>query len=252
MHIQKSQFPSGLDESLGDALGCERSRGRLGDASIDRVLRLIESDQIPDYQSDGAAFAYLYYPVNFIKAATAIDELLPVNDSTVPFIEVLDLGCGSGASTAAIASVLGPRAAHVRIVAFDRCARQLELLSEISLPWIRQQHPNVEVVVTNGDVRDITLLRSPRVVVCSYLLTELTTPERLSLIQRLKKQLQGGLSVIILDSDSAGRPFHGDLRSQDRPFVYPEDPLKFNYHKRINADAMPKMGPRHRSGHPRT
>jgi SAM-dependent methyltransferase len=204
-------LPSQLSMSLEQALLAEFDR-TLTPEQIDLVRNLAESDRPLHYQTQAAAFAYLYFGANYSKAYQAcrrILERLPRRG-----FRVLDLGCGSGAASAGVLSALADEGFEIReVCAVDLSAIQLRWYEQIVRPWITR-NPNLRLVTAHEDAS--AFLERDRggwdLIVGSYLVPELSLPQRDRLMQLLDAPKHRASETLFVQSDADGHPhFHGRL-----------------------------------------
>ncbi|WP_250031172.1 nuclear transport factor 2 family protein [Paractinoplanes maris] len=154
-----------VNESV-EALPDERSHLR-------RLLRASDAAP-PDYDHVHAPFAAEFLLVNFHKCVRALTEARPE-----PATTVIDLGCGSGAaSAAALAYLADAGLEEVRVHLLDRSERQLQhavsLLREVAATLSKDRRFDVEVVAVGGDwpTERPAGWAGPAMVLASHVLTE--------------------------------------------------------------------------------
>ncbi len=207
-------LPKQVESSLLHAL-CAVAPSLLTRAALVQVRQIVRSRQIPHYQQDWAAFAYLYFPANFAKAYLAARHIVPstlAGAGTV--IEVVDLGCGGGASL--IGTLLGLRSSGAtdavrigRVIAVDRSEEQLRLFDAVARPWIAQEFPDVAVDTRRQDVFDFLKERSSNanIVIAAYLASELSPARNEEFRSLLRSRCAAGKvnELLLLESDPLKR-----------------------------------------------
>ncbi|WP_250005706.1 nuclear transport factor 2 family protein [Actinoplanes sp. M2I2] len=128
----------------------------------------------PDYDRVHASFAAEFLLVNFHKCVRALTEARPE-----PAATVVDLGCGSGAASAAALAYLAEAGLEeVRVHLLDRSERQLQhaesLVREVAATLGKERRFDVEVVPALGDwpTERPAQWRGPAMVLASHVLTE--------------------------------------------------------------------------------
>ncbi|MCC7539344.1 MAG: class I SAM-dependent methyltransferase [Deltaproteobacteria bacterium] len=161
----------------------------------------VSRGEVPDYNQDAASFAYLYYLSNFSKAAAGCSLVRSTlrRPRIDDVLSILDLGCGSGASTAAaLLTGLSSGWRQIRICVVDSNQVQLDLARGI-IDRLLPANSLVQVDYRHGDAEE-TLRSSARRVdlaVCSYLLCELP-PEKSGRIWRaLRRGSNPGAYVVV-------------------------------------------------------
>ena len=123
-------------------VGANQVRGLIEDAirskkvteqHVADLMGAVKSGRTIDYHRLGYAFIYLYHWANYFKVRLALYRGLPSikGDS----IRVLDLGCGSGASTTAFLDWIRHDLRYVGqvgITLVDRCQEQLDMLRALA------------------------------------------------------------------------------------------------------------------------
>src|SRR6266480_2723389 len=96
-------LPGSVSNNLENSLLDEFARS-LTPELVDEVQQLSQHDRPLNYGKHAASFAYLYFGANYSKAYISCKAVI----SKLPRkrLRVLDLGCGSGASSAAIVTAL--------------------------------------------------------------------------------------------------------------------------------------------------
>ncbi len=139
---------------------------------------MIKNRQPPDYDRFADEFLYQYFPANFIKVRAEIRTGISLLGNN---LSVLDLGCGSGASTAAIVQAAREIGVNISgIVAIDKSPAQIEVFRDTTEKWIKMVFPNVSVDLVQGDVLDRLADIEPSgfdVKLSSFLTTEISQRE---------------------------------------------------------------------------
>jgi limonene-1,2-epoxide hydrolase len=237
--------PAELDEALARVLR-QFPENMLSDAELDALKREIRENAAPNYARHAAAFAFLYFGVNFAKAFLAVSSI-PRSEAS-RFKRIIDLGAGSGASlagtVAGLKAMLGDACNLCEVVAVDRSVDQLNILEKAVAPWIEETLEEVRVRTVCGDVFDFIAHAesSDSLVVMSYLEAELGESEITAFRERLEKfvpiqkgnairtlasapsrrglsvGMEGGKSIIIpYDAVHIASPEVGALSSSRRP-----------------------------------
>lgn len=218
----------------------------LTDSAVDKVAASICARSNPRYDIDWAAFNYLYYSANFLKAylvAQAFRYLLPGRD-----LSILDLGCGGGASTAGFIAGLinvGMRVASVKAV--DTNQPQLNVFSNVTLPWLRLAMPCGAIEIMHDDMIDYCNRQAeppPDVAILSYSFRELEDENQSRLRAILNERFVSHRStVLIIDSDPFGHGVCVQLIGPEQTFRVPYDNVLFNCSaiENIGLQARPKF-----------
>lgn len=196
-------LPQAIDQSLKSVLDLEAMQGRLTDTVVCDLSERISAGSVPRYEVDWAAFTYYFFPANLHKAMLASRFLrgrLPRK------VKVIDLGCGSGATSAGLVYGLAqacPEVEQIEITAIDRCQEQLcayiTLMSAVS----SDTHISIKFVTKCREV--LEYIDEPRalpdLVMSSYLLTELDQAARMKVEAFHDKCVLAGRSSLRIDKD---------------------------------------------------
>src|SRR5215467_7283442 len=113
---------------------------------VDDLKKRIRNNAKPDYRRDWAAFSYLYFVANFVKTYSATQHLLTPSVPPRKY-RILDLGCGAGASSAAVLTALSEwltrNDCFVELTGVDNSSEQLSMNNAVLSPWL-SQFPGIE------------------------------------------------------------------------------------------------------------
>jgi SAM-dependent methyltransferase len=162
-----------------------RSLRALSSAYVERRGRLREGSALAG-RGKRAAFALFYGPIHFLLLRHIVDALPDATDVATPLV---DLGCGTGASSAAWASVC-PRVSDV--VAIDRH------------PWAAAEARRTYAqfgVRARVRVEDIARVRLPTraTVLAAFTLNELSARGRAAVLAHLTRHARRGGRVLIVE-----------------------------------------------------
>lgn len=237
-------LPSDLDSSLAHFL--EPFVGEsLTDAATARVRNAVRNGQPPHYKEDWAAFNFLYFSANFLKAYLVARSVAHHFGGRA--IRLLDLGCGGGSATAAFVLGLvecGNRLA--KVVALDSSRSQLDTFRAVTAPWISRLDKDLGVEVTEGDIRQFAESDSRPfdIVLLSYSMGELDDVSRTALRKALlARNSQHGSLTVIVESEVSCRGVSVELLGKER-FIIPFDSVQFSCPslKGLNLLTPPKFG----------
>jgi hypothetical protein len=204
----EGRLPSLIEGALFHALK-NSDQGSISDQSLAKFRTLIRQRHTPNYANSWPLFNYLYFASNFIKSyivGRAFD-LGRYSDK----IEILDLGCGSGASIAGFISglydqnrVMPPIA---RIHCVDRCSAQLQALKTIVFPWMQELLPRAEIFIDLNEIEDFIQDTTSlgNLVIMSYVSSELTLDKNSWIRNQLNTRLSNRTdSLQIIESHPEG------------------------------------------------
>lgn len=209
-------LPEGLRHRLTHLLRSAALRRE----QIDALQTIIKNDGVPDYGHAAEPFAYLYSGANYAKAFRAVSEL--ASGHAWNSLNVLDLGCGHGASVAGTVAALAAQGVSVeRIVAVDRSSHQLKLFDDGVRQWLLHDHPWIRVDVVHADVWQYAHFGDDcfDLVVASYVLCEMSDGPSFEAALRAQNRFS---EILTIDSNEAGRPC---WRSNDRSGMFERELL---------------------------
>jgi hypothetical protein len=165
-----------------------RALRALSSAYVERRHTAIAAGRVLDTAGKRAAFALYYGPLHFVATAQVLAALGVPRDAPSPR-PVVDLGCGTGAVGAAVATWTGAR----RIHGFD--------VHPWTLDEARATYASfgLEAVVTRASVAKLRRPASPSLIVAGYVANELPDPEREALQHTLLDALRHGSDLLILE-----------------------------------------------------
>ena len=201
MKLETSLLPV-LQERLLHSLQPAIINGLLTDDIVAELREQIHKGSgTIDYARFGPAFAYRYTLANFANARRAIHPVVK-RLSNLQGIRVLDLGCGAGASSAAILSVLSDcQMFSAKLDAVDHSGYQLALCANLLFDGEPIVESSVRIALHLDDA--LQFLRRRRsanwdLVVVSYLLCELAPQQADNIRSELR---DGAENVVIIDFD---------------------------------------------------
>lgn len=236
-------LPSDLDLSLARFL--EPYVGEsLTDAATTRVRQAIRAGQPPHYTEDWAAFNFLYFSANFLKAYLVARSV--AHHIGQRAVRLLDLGCGGGSATAAFVLGLmecGNRLA--KVVALDSSRAQLDTFRAVTAPWISSLDQDLGVEVNEGDIRQFAEsdARHFDIVLLSYSMGELDEESRNALRKALlARHSEHGSLTVIVESEPSCRGVSVEVLDKQR-FTIPFDAVQFSCPalKGLNLSTPPKF-----------
>ena len=197
-------------------------------SDVTRALRALSVDYVRrrgrvagdalDGRGKRAAFALFYAPLHFLVVR---DVALALGLDRRNITSVVDLGCGSGAAGAALASVISPRP---RVTGIDR---QGWTLQEAAFTYrhFSLQHRVVRANVTRSKVR----AAPETLVVAAYILNELDDASRLDLLESVQALLRNSVPVLVVEPIARSiTPWWAEWRSALEPFGVRDDDWRFS------------------------
>jgi SAM-dependent methyltransferase len=176
------RLPRELAQALLSVLR-QAPEGFLVDSLLNEVRSRISAREIVDYRRAWAAFSYLYFGANFAKAYLATLHLL--RRPVVHPIELVDLGCGSGAATAGVVACLRDYGSDFnlsRVVAIDLSKDQLRLFGSTTGVWLHNCWPKLQIDLKQMNLIDYLQGHADlgkQTVIASYVMTELSEPDKI-------------------------------------------------------------------------
>lgn len=167
-------------------------------SEVSRALRALSSTYVErrerlqtqgafDSRGKRAAYALYYAPLHFLTVRHLVHEL----DLAAPMTgDLVDLGCGTGAASAAWASAVAPAPS---IVAID------------AHPWAVSEAGRtyralgLDARVKRGDVTRAPLPRRTAAVMCGWMVNELSDSARAHVRDALVRALSGGTRVLVVE-----------------------------------------------------
>ncbi len=127
-------FP-GRDREV--ALGKLRKHvSRISDLfTVEREQSTARAYHTPD---DVLAYGLFYFPQTYARTALALNELIEFRQwqpDPIRPVRILDIGCGSGASTCAVMASLSDRVASAEIHGLDQASENLEAARSLTREW---------------------------------------------------------------------------------------------------------------------
>jgi hypothetical protein len=165
---------------------------------VSRALRALSSAYVERREklADGAAlsgagkraaFALFYGPLHYLLVSHIVEGLPGATENIATLV---DLGCGTGASGAAWASV---------------CAKRPRVLGLDRHPWTLGEAAaayrafGLSATVRQGDIATANLPKSPVSILAAFTMNELTEPARDALLARLVDRASHGDRVLIVE-----------------------------------------------------
>jgi SAM-dependent methyltransferase len=167
-------------------------------AYLKRVFSQATSAGI-DYERHAGAFARSFFLINYWKTVVALREQV-----SQPFERVIDLGCGSGATTLAALAWLSqqPRASRCEVVLVDRSRAQLALAQELIARAVAELGlPATEISVIEADLAgssEVSL--EGDLVLLGHLLTENRSQVK-PVLDRARQMTSAGGHILALERD---------------------------------------------------
>jgi SAM-dependent methyltransferase len=229
-------LPEKLDRSIA-ALLHAAGEFAISNEKLNSLRMLIGQNGIPRYESEWAAFTYLYYSANFLKSFLAVSSA--VTGTVGRPLRVLDLGCGGGASTAAAVAALRYSGNFVELVTgVDQSEEQLKVFREVTQLWLEDSFTGTQIQLRKQDILQYLENIEPiyDLVLLSYVVPEFDEGRRNRLLAMLRTiQQNQACTVLLVDSD----PSHRGLRLEilgDVPFLLPYNNVYFQ------TPALEEMG----------
>ncbi|HSL23982.1 MAG TPA: methyltransferase [Vicinamibacterales bacterium] len=168
---------------------------------VTRALRALSADYVQrrhrvggaalDGRGKRAAFALFYGPLHFI-VIEEVSRSLGIDPATVT--HVIDLGCGTGAAGAAIASATGARPL---VTGTDRQAWTLTEAAA-TYRWFALRHRVIRSDVSSF-VREHRRAGEGHLFVAAYTINELSSDERRKLLAALIARGRAGAAVLVIE-----------------------------------------------------
>lgn len=222
------RLPESLDLALASHLSPHLGTSLTG-ASAAALRESIKTRVPPNYESEWAAFNYLYFSANFLKtnlAARSSVSLLPQRR-----LKVLDLGCGGGSSTAGfVTGLLEAGFGICQVAAVDSSSTQLDVFRAVTYPWLQSWHDDVQVDLIDADMVAFAEsdTRTFDIVLLSYSLRELTPDAQAELRRHLlRRSSDQGSLVVIVESDPQSRGVELEFVGRGRSLA-PYDTVTFH------------------------
>ena len=189
MPVELDQWMTRLEaRHLANLQFAEVSRAlrALSSAYVERRHTAIAAGKVLDTAGKRAAFALYYAPLHFVTT-TRILEALDAPRSGLA--SVLDLGCGTGAVGAAVATWTGAR----RIHGVD--------LHPWTLDEARATYASfgLDATVTRANVARLRRPAAPSLIVAGYVANELPDSERGSLLSALVDAVRRGSHLLVVE-----------------------------------------------------
>jgi SAM-dependent methyltransferase len=163
-----------------------RALRALSSAYVERRATGLAKHRDLDGVGKRAAFALYYGPLHFLLIQSILREVAPKLSPGL----VLDLGCGTGAAGAAVASFTSPPSV---VSAID------------SHPWALDEARltygcfGLSADVRRGDVARVRVPRGGSLIVAGFVANELTDPARATLLESLRSAGKAGTGVLIVE-----------------------------------------------------
>lgn len=188
----------------------------------------------PIYENEWAPFLYLYFVANFTKTINALQVKIPllVGRQT---LNVLDIGCGAGSSTASVIEILRHSGldslVSINISAIDSNSKQLSLFNRIIRSWISRVNLNQKITIKTQKRDVIEYMKTTRrtwdIIVCSYLFVELSQKSRIKLHKCLEYIHRQHNTIIVVNDYPTILP----LNTEQAPIPKALNRLnKYHYH----------------------
>ena len=176
----------------------ERHLADLRFSEVTRALRAVSSGYVErrdtlaargafDGAGKRAAYALFYGPLHFLTVAAIVQQLPGARD---PLAHIVDLGCGTGASGAAWASLLAP---PPRITAFDTHGWALGEAAATYRTF------SLDATVRRGEIARSTLPPSGGGVIAGWVLNEISGGVRDEVRTRLIDAAARGTRVLLVE-----------------------------------------------------
>jgi SAM-dependent methyltransferase len=163
-----------------------RALRALSSTYVERRQRLTEGAALSG-AGKRAAFALFYGPLHYLLVREIV-KALP--GATAPATTLVDLGCGTGVSSAAWARAC---AASPRIIAIDRHRWALG-----EAMWTYRAF-ELDARTRQGDASTATLPRQPALILAAFTMNELSDAARDGLLERLVARERNGDRVLIVE-----------------------------------------------------
>jgi protein-L-isoaspartate O-methyltransferase len=165
-----------------------RALRALSSAYVERRHTAIAAGKTLDTAGKRAAFALYYGPLHFVTTMRIL-EALAVPSHSAASLPVLDLGCGTGAVGAAVATWTGAR----RIHGID--------VHPWTLDEARATYASfgLDATVTRASVARLRRPTSPSFIVAGYVANELPDAERETLHHALADAVRRGSQLLVIE-----------------------------------------------------
>lgn len=244
--ISRGDFvlPERLEHALEEALRADLET-TLSACSISDVEKRVRSGESLDYDSDAAPFAYLYFAANYIKGYLVAESCLDLADHP---LRILDVGCGSGASTAGVVSALAAKGHSIeQVVGVDHSSTQLEWFEHVFATWMNCECPTTEVVLDQDDARNaieevVHEVGSYDLLILSYILCELPPNEQKAILELLDL---AETEFLAIDNSQDGHPIFRTRRSDWKPLDLRGVHASLRFPPRLGLAPSPKYSSPH-------
>jgi hypothetical protein len=166
-----------------------RALRALSSGYVERRRTVVEAQRTLDGAGKRAAFALYYGPLHFLAVERIVSELGHRTRSVPGARPVVDLGCGTGAVGAALATALGASA----VTGVDRH------------PWALDEARftyatfHLRGSAIKRDAARWSVPRHPVVIGAGYVVNELAVPERETLLRTLAAAIERGSSLFLVE-----------------------------------------------------
>jgi ribosomal protein RSM22 (predicted rRNA methylase) len=177
----------------------------LSDDDLLNYKRLIHEPSHIEYDVYASSFLYLYYVANYYKIRYCLEKSLQKEVLKKNFY-VLDLGCGSGASTLALTDwyLHHNNSEVLRIDAIDNVEKQLNLHKEILSDDILNKCIQINRILDDGIQYMQQCNRQYDLVIAGNFLCELDQQKRKECINNLAKIVKPSALLLIVERLKSG------------------------------------------------
>jgi len=241
-------LPKELEDAWFHALLAKSKSGLLTEAAVSDVVTTIRVGRRPDYSRQGAAFTYLYYVANFAKVLRALNCVAASATALrSPTLRVLDLGCGAGASSAAVIQWLHQqhRNPKVELTLVDSCIEQLELFESLTGQWISKFSTITAKTYCDGAFQFLS--RSEQkfdLILASYLICEVpaesTVESTTAFLDAAQPRLVSGGASIVIDDGGVSHSASIITNLGGFTFDYPKTRYYLGRAQQLRLSQMPK------------
>jgi SAM-dependent methyltransferase len=235
-------LPKGLEDAWFRVL--LGMREQLTEGTVNEVIAAVRSGVRPEYSKQGAAFTYLYYAANFTKVMRAMSCVA----GSAPALRgsrlrVLDLGCGAGASSAAVVQWLLERRREfsMELTLVDTCDDQLELFDSLTGTWLRRFPSVMCKTYCDGAFQFLSQSRGKfDLILASYLICEVPAESMDVFLDGARHRLMVGGAAIVVDD--GGRAHSASIITNVGKFAfdYPKAGLYLGKALQFGLPQMPK------------